>query len=310
VAAKTRLLALTVAALGAAALLAACASRSEAPVGIYGNPPPVEQYLDALLPGFAVEQELDQLDPDLYASIVRRFRQGGLEALPDDDRSRLLHVAQVAFLSHAETARYGVSSRDASPVDDPSHDGEATIEETYVRASYAPWESTVSHLTARRVSMDRVCWSLGLWPWWDAKCQGELRLLVDFVSPEQQSDIDTAIVTQWGNIDGEWMCYRNAPTSSYRYYAAELDRWGMFVRIAKWGTLVGRDELDGEPAYTFEDPQDRSVHYWLDADSLWLRQFEFEDDGIRYTVKLEAVNEDITIEPPDVDVECAEEQPE
>jgi hypothetical protein len=292
-----------------AALLASCASRSEAPATTYGEPPPVEEYLGSLLPGFATEQELDRLDPELYASIVSRFREGGLEALADSDRGELLHVAQVAFLSHAETARYRVTSRDPPAGGDPSHDGEATVEETYVRSSYAPWESTVSHLTARRVTMDRVCWSLGLWPWWDAGCQGESRLLVDFVPPEQQSQVDTAIVTEWGNIDGQWMCYRNAPTSSYRYYAAELDRWGMFVRLRK-AMLSGRDTVDSQPAYRFEDYQDRSVQYWLDADTLWLRQFEFEEDGIHYTVKLEAVNEDIRIEPPDVDVPCVEEQSE
>jgi hypothetical protein len=257
-------------------------------------------------------KDLDQADPELYASLVRHFREGGLDALTDADRSQLLLVAQMAFLSHAETARYSVTSRDASPDTEPSHEGEATIEEVYVAGTYFLPESTVSHLTARRVSMDRICWESGMFPYWDAVCRGEFLLLVEFVSGEQDPKYpmypvsDTAIMTEWGNVDGQWACYRNAPTASYLYYAAELDRWGVFVRIAK-ATLSGRDTLDGQPAYRFEDYQVRSVHYWLDAETLWLRQFEYEEDGIRYTVKLEAINEDLRIEPPDVDVPCEEE---
>jgi hypothetical protein len=156
--------------------------------------------------------------------------------------------------------------------------------------------------------MDYVCWGWGLAPYWDPECRGELRLFVDFVSGEQRSEGDTAIVTQWFNVGGQWMCHLNAPDSSYRYYAAELDYWGLFVGITK-AILSGRDTLDGQPAYRFEDYLDRSWQYWLNADTLWLRQFQYEEDGIRYTVKLEAINEDISIDPPDVDVPCVEEQP-
>ena len=301
------LLALLVLAL-AAPVVASCASSAPEPPSIYGNPPALEEYLGILLPGLAAMKELDQLDPELYASLVRDFREGGLEALEDAGRSSLLLVAQVAFLSHAETLRWSATSRDASPDTELTHDGEATIEEVYVRRPYSPTQSTVSHLAARRGMTDRICWSWGLTPYWDPDCWGELRLFVDFVSGEQHSEVDTAIITQWGSVDGQWICYRNAPMSSYRYYAAELDYWGLFARIAK-ATLSDHDTLDGQRAYRFEDYQDRSVQYWLNAESLWLRQYQYEDSsGALITVKLEAVNEDIFIEPPDVDVECVEEE--
>lgn len=69
-----------------------------------------------------------------------------------------------------------------------------------------------------------------------------------------------------------------------------------------------RDSVDGRPAHKFQGvgAEQRDLTYWLDAQTLWLRQYEFEEDGIRYRVKLEAVNEDIRIEPPDVEVECVE----
>ena len=293
-------------------LLSSCASADTEPGAATESTgaqpgPAVEEYLDILLPGFAADQELDQLDPELYTSLVRDFREGGLEALSEDDRSELLRVAQVAFLSHAETVRYRVTSRDASPGSVPSHDGEATVEETYVHRSYSPTDSTVSRLAARRASMRDICWSWGLTPYWDAESRGEMRLFVDFLPAEQPSEADTAIITQWGNVDGKWGCYRTRASSSYRYYAAELDYWGTFVRVAK-ATLSGRDTLDGSPTYRFDDYQNKTVHYWLDAHTLWLRQYQYVDSsGALITVKLEAVNEDIPIEPPDVNVPCVEE---
>ena len=87
---------------------------------------------------------------------------------------------------------------------------------------------------------------------------------------------------------------------------------GPFGRFAR-GKLEERDILDERPAYRMAAESIESypdITYWLDAETLWLRQYAYEEDGIRYTIELEAVNEDITIEPPDVDVECVEEQPE
>ncbi len=295
----------------AVALLAACNGGNEPARDIYGRPPPLEGYLDTLLPGLAAMKELDRLDPQSYGSLVSRFRDGGLEALSETDRAELLLVAQIAFLSHVQTTRYTVTSRDTTPGSEPSHAGEATIEETFVRRAYSSTESTVSHMSARRVSTDHICWTWGLWPYWDPECQGEHRLFVDFRSGEPYV---TPIMTAWNNLDGPWECSRTDPTSSYRYYAAELDYWGLFGGLAK-AIPVGRDTLDGQPAYRLEDYEDRSVQYWLDADTLWLRQYEFEydyegEEGIRYTVTLEAINEDIVIEPPNVDVECVEEETE
>lgn len=49
------------------------------------------------------------------------------------------------------------------------------------------------------------------------------------------------------------------------------------------------------------------MQYWLDAETLWLRQYQYEEPSdALITVKLKAINEDISIEPPDVDVECVE----
>lgn len=305
-----RIWVLAVVSLGAA-LLVSCGSsdteRGAAPQSTGAQPgPAVEEYLHILLPGFAAIRGLDQLDPEFYASIVSGFREGGLEALDDVDRSQLLLVAQVAFLSHAETLRWSVTSGDVSAGAEPSHDGEATVEEIYVRRPYSPTESTVPRLAARRGKTDSIGWSWGLTPYWDPDCRGELWLMVEFVSEAQQSDGEKVVVTEWGMADGEWRCYRIGPASSYRYYAAELDYWGTFVRLAN-AVLTGREALDGEAAYRFEDYQDRSVQYWLDAETLWLRQYQYEDSsGALITVKLEAVNAPINIEPPDVDVPCAE----
>lgn len=159
--------------LAVSSLLISCSAsdseRQASPETAGSQPTPtVEEYLAILLPGLADDQGLDELDPQLYSSLVSRFREGGLEALSATDRTELLRVAGVAFLSHVETARYHVTSRDTSPGTAPSHEGEATVEEVYVRRTLhgdSPTGSTVSHLAARQVNTDGIAWFWGLTPY-------------------------------------------------------------------------------------------------------------------------------------------------
>jgi len=112
----------------------------------------------------------------------------------------------------------------------------------------------------------------------------------------------------WDRTGNVWKCGR-FKGSGDAWGTAQLVHLGRFANYAR-GEFLNRDVVDGSGAYRLRakgEGSDPDAVYWLDAETLWLRQYEYEEDGIRYTVKLEAVNEDITIEPPDVDVECVEE---
>jgi hypothetical protein len=129
--------------------------------------------------------------------------------------------------------------------------------------------------------------------------------------PSKSSEVVTSEV--WDKSPEGWKCTKQTSEGGY-YGLLGLAYEGRFSHLAK-GTLLGEDTIDKRPAYRLVLAEDRlqsvpEITYWLDAETLWLRQYEYEEDGIRYTVKLEAVNEDITIQPPAVDVECVEEQPE
>jgi len=142
---------------------------------------------------------------------------------------------------------------------------------------------------------------------------------VGFVS-EWSGESQFVTSTEWEKRDGRWTC--TIATGEATPFAL-----AMGVRVGNLqdyvlGDLLGPDEVDGHAAYKFynlDRTTGREITYWLDAETLWLRQYEYEGggcdesgcwgEGIRYTVKLEAINAPIRIEPPDVDVPCLEEEP-
>jgi hypothetical protein len=305
VAAKTRCFALALAAIGAA-LLASCASGSEAPVSIYGNPPALEDYLEALrgdyelLPRLFQPERQSPLHEAEYRVLVDRYRKSGLEALATLDRQSLLAVAEAAFITHAKTMRYSVTSEASQTGDSDDAHGQAVLEEAY-------GDPDAPVVTARRIKGRAIEWRWAWLPRRDAEAPGQRLELLTYPHEEAESAVSTA----WENRGGQWSCVRSEDR-------AQGFAWGELLHLRRFaeytqGELLGRDTADGRPAYQLETkayPSDVDLTYWLDADTLWLRQYEYEENGIRYTVKLEAVNEDITIEPPDVDVPCVEEQPE
>lgn len=114
----------------------------------------------------------------------------------------------------------------------------------------------------------------------------------------------------WDRRGAGWVCSA-VKAGREEWSSAQMAYLALFADYAL-GDLMGSDAIGGKPAYRFTSerpPRYVAITYWLDAETLWLRQYEYEEDGVRYRVKLEAVNEDIVIEPPDVDVECVEQEP-
>jgi hypothetical protein len=291
-----------------------CSSQGEPP-SIYHEAPAVEDYLESVLPGFAGLLELEEVDAARYSSLVRKFRREGLESLTDEERADFLRVAQAAFLSQAETLRYLVTSRNASPRVAEDRDGYATVEELYVEGTLsgeedASDEHLVLLLGGAHVKSQSILWFAPM-PMWDPEASGELWELVSFAADGEEAGLGSGVGTDWTYRDGEWTCVTVDLSTAYYYYTLEEGRAQLYSSFAD-GTMLGRDTLNGQAVYQFEGDQDfevEHVRYWLDAETLWLRQYEFEDpSGALITVKLEAVNEDIRIEPPDVDVECVEEE--
>jgi hypothetical protein len=237
-----------------------------------------------------------------YHTIVVRYREGGLEGLADDDRRVLLAVSQMAFVSYGRTLRYSAEASDSAASDGGALKGEAVLEQVYVM-----WNE-LQVIAASRVTGRAIEWRWGWLPEYNPEAAPEHLDIFDV--PPESSEVVTEAV--WDRSPGGWRCTEVTSDGGYLGMLG-LAYEGRFSQLAK-GTLLAKDTIDQRAAYRLLLKGDSvqafpDITYWLDAETLWLRQYQYEQDGIRYTVKLEAVNEDIHIEPPDVDVPCVEEEP-
>ncbi len=285
----------------AVVLLTSCNGGGESQQDIYGEPPAVQDYLDDL-GTFEPFVELiagRQPTESEYEAIVDSYHEGGLEGLAESDLRVLLAVSQMAFLSHQRTLRYSVVAGETAPSDESDLVGHAVLQETYVM-----WNE-LQTAAARRVVGTAIEWRWVSLPQHQQSAPAERIEICDL----SREDSDSLVSEVWNRSGTGWNCtaFRDEAGSFAMVALAYL---GKFASFAK-GSLLAEDTIDqrasyrllieGDPVQSFPD-----VTYWLDAETLWLRQEQYEDDGIHYIVKLEAVNEDIVIEPPDVDVECEE----
>lgn len=143
----------------AGVLLAACAS-SGGPATIYGDPPALQEYRDnlgdleilldrgsALFPTRAGPSQGE------YRGLVDMYHEQGLQGLSNGERESLLLVAQFAFLAHADTLRYSLTTEDATAKTGNPAGGEVILEEVYR-------QGIVPSVAARRISGKDVAW-----PW-------------------------------------------------------------------------------------------------------------------------------------------------
>jgi hypothetical protein len=228
-----------------------------------------------------------------YQAIVREYRERGLGGLAADDRQSLLLVAQIAFLAHADTLRYHVTAEDTSGTAQNGRTGEALLEEVYLHREAAS-------ITARRLQGTAIDWSWASLPTWNPSAPGEK---LEFFQEAPQGAALVTVVSK-DTRQGGYAC-STIKVSGSDWGLDHVDYYSEF-RAFGLGVPVGSEIVDGRSSYKFEQGQ---ATYWLDAETLWLQKYEYQESGIRYTVKLEAVNEDIRIEPPDVDVPCVEETP-
>jgi hypothetical protein len=260
---------------------------------IYGRSPALEEYrenldkLEVMLDeGSLFFGESPGPSETEYRELVAQYREAGLEALSIDGRRSLLMVAQLAFLEYVNSIRYVVTAEPRVSDGPGAAPARGIVEEVYR-------QRTVPYLSAARVKGTGIRWMAGS-PERDPEAAEEWLILVEDV-PE---DAEFVTITGWERRTDEWTCTLGQEDSG---------EWFMvdFVRmrtVAGWpeGQLEGADTVDGRASYRFQGAE---VIYWLDAETLWLRQYEY--GGLR--VKLEAVNQDIRIQPPDVDVGCVQE---
>jgi hypothetical protein len=275
----------------------------------YPNAPPIEDYISSLREGYQTYieeggfffQGMTPPNEEAYMAIARNYRQTGLETLSSQDREALLLIAQTAFLSYAETIRYSVAVATNGTGAQGEQSAEAVLEEQYSFDEEHP-------LVARRLAGAGLSWP---WPVWARRDEGSPPETRQFFGRPMQDSHGSWFVpeTVWEKGDDHWSCLKveiDAMTWAYSNYAY-LEN----LRALGLGVLLKRDTVGGRSAYKFSGigAEQQDLIYWLDAETLWLRQYEYELDGVRYRVKLEAVNEDIRIKPPDVDVPCVEETP-
>lgn len=297
-----------------AALLASCTSSGEGPPPVnsglptatpLSDPPALEEYL-GILGYYAGDIEVIQHRPapseSEYRQLVASYRERGMEGLSTEDRELLLAVGQVAFEAYPDTLRYSVTAEETRAGSDEARGGEAVLEEVYRHPPAAP------PLAARRVQGRAIIWGWPSDPRWYPDAPSERLEFLEFFVADQPSESLFATWTEWDKRDDGWTCIKETGEATPVFALMEGIRLGSLQDYVL-GDLLGPDKVDGGAAYklySLNRTTGREITYWLDAETLWLRQYEYERDGIRYTVKLEAVNEDIRIEPPDVNVPCEE----
>jgi hypothetical protein len=262
------------------------------------EPPTIEDYRDELALAFeGVLRNFRDPAPDEleYRAIVEKYYQQGLEALSPYETRALLVAAQAAFLSHARTLRYSLVTEEVGARTMEGVPGDATLEEV------VPYPGVLGVLRRRIVGSGVD------WPATDVPSAAPAPLAherIEFLGnrPEHGGALS---VTAWDKLDGRWTCTVMRSTQGILEMAA-MGRPRNFARYAL-GEFVGLDTVNGRRAYKLGPAGAGDITYWLDPDTLWLIQYEYERYGVRYLVELEAINEDIRIEPPDVNVECVEE---
>jgi hypothetical protein len=278
-------------------LAVSCRSEGEPP-GIYGEAPPMEDYRANV---GAYESLADLSDKD-YRAAATKYREHGLEAFSTTDRESLLLIAQAAFLAYADTLRYLATREKPEGKPQGLARGRAVLEESYEEGRFAS-------LVARRVTGKDTAWPWTVEPRAESQAPSE-HLEFYGIEAKQGTPSRAVTLTVWDKRS-QWTC-TTVSISEENWSLGQMAHVGVFADYAR-GDLVGQDSVEGRAAYQFRSkrsPGYVETTYWLDAETLWLRQYEYEEGGIRYVVKLEAVNEDIRIEPPDVDVECIEEETE
>jgi hypothetical protein len=263
--------------------------------------PVIEDYRDDLsiaFEGILRDPEVRSPAPDdgEYRAIVHKYRQDGLDALSDDERVSLLLAAQGAFLANACSLRFSIVSEGAAGSEGQNGGGQAVAEELY------PYPAVLGivrrHMTGSGIA----------WPW------GELPRS-ESISPydilqffgHRPEDGGALSLTTWEWQHDRWVC----SVASDAHGVLQIGLLGHIKNFSRYalGEFIGPDQVEGRQALRFE-ARGEDLTYWLDAQTLWVRQYEFHDSsGATITVKLEAVNEDIRIEPPDADVKCVGEQP-
>jgi len=172
---KKRLCIAALAAIGAV-LLASCGSGSQAPAGIYGNPPALEEYRSSLGEYEFIAESFDPegtlLSDEAYRALVAKYREEGLDSFSDAERVPFLSVAQTAFLTYAVTLRYSVRS-DATVDADGVPMVSATLEELYRHLG-------MPSVAARRIVGSGISWSWTTFPARDPQAPDERREFFQF----------------------------------------------------------------------------------------------------------------------------------
>jgi hypothetical protein len=297
----------------------------------YHNVRPPEEYFGVLTPPLRADLERygiprgDGIDEEGlitteqdYLAALSKAQSKGLEALSEDERLILLFVAGAALAAQEETIRYRVVAVDPVSGEEIGH---LVTEERYRFDTYEDY--TLPNLSQRRTVAEGMAWDFGASPHLDADAPTEVIESYEFTNVGTDNEEVTRIRCAktgklWERLQGEY-------TEQY------LASWFLpfFPRVdflSFEAEPQDTEVIGGRPAYKLAEIEDfgpakgKERRYWLDKETLWPLQWEFEFDGetaralgwdyeggsyiVRGTV--EEVNGEVDIRRLSAGVSCAE----
>jgi hypothetical protein len=289
-------------ALLAAGALCACENQANAPAtpvantaypaeSPYHNVRPPEEYFQVLTPQLRADLETTGIPRDLgdsatenvvvteanYLAALSKAQSNGLERLSEDERLTVLFVSVAALAAQEETVTYTVAATDATS---KAQIGALTVAEMYRFDTYDGY--TLPNLSRRQVTGDEMAWDFGSSPHYAVDAPQEVIESYDFANGGSEDEKVTRIRCERTN--GTWSRYLSDYTEQYA-----LDWFLHIVPNVEFSSLSAEpreiETVQGRSAYKLIEVSDFGLgrgterRYWLDKETLWPLQWEFEIDG-------------------------------
>ena len=232
-------------------------------------------------------------DEGKYRDAVQTLKENGIDALSDDELRLVLIITWYAQVMQERSIRYELVESDSS--------GVIRVEELEQTYKLEPFPALVAGRELYRQAPP-TGYGLEGGPYPDE--------VIGFY--EELNGGEEAVVTQWERRAQQWTCARGEATAVYLW--ALMGHLSINTNFLN-AQAVGPDTVNGRPAYKLEAPPGSSWSqwggkprfYWIDAETLLLVREEIvpENSNTLVVTTLE-LNPDIQIDPPDVDITCAE----
>lgn len=257
----------------------------------YHNVRPPEEYFRVLTPPLRTGLETSGIPRDSsglprenlvvteqdYLAALSKAQSKGLEALSEDERLIILFVTAAALAAQEETIRYRVVAVD--PVSGEEI-GYLVTEERYRFDTYEDY--TLPNLSQRRTVAEGMAWDFGASPHLEADAPTEVIESYEFINvgtdDEKVARIRCAKTGKlWERLQGDYT--EQYGMSWFVPFFPRVDFLSLEAEPQDTEVIGGRLAYKLTEVEDFGPAKGTERRYWLDKETLWPLQWEFELDG-------------------------------